>query len=349
RAPGGRSVAHRRILPHRRHAPGLARRPMTQDGPIVAYAGVRVLVLGASGFIGRWVARMLTEAGADLHLTVRDAQASERVFADFGVSGRVLESDFSDQREVQEVLRDVRPSITFNLAGYGVDRSERDERLAQRINADFPAEVGTAAGAVRDAAWPGQDVVHVGSALEYGEVGGDLNEETEPNPTTLYGRTKLEGTLRLRDASRTTGARAVTARLFTVYGPGEHDGRLLPSILAAHRSGESLPLTEGLQKRDFTYVEDVAEGLLRLGLAEAEPGEAINLATGRLTTVRQFAETAADVLGMPADRLQFGSVPVRSEEMAHDPVSIRRLEARTGWRPTTGIREGIALAAAFMG
>jgi nucleoside-diphosphate-sugar epimerase len=141
----------------------------------------------------------------------------------------------------------------------------------------------------------------------------------------------------------------MTARLFTVYGPGEHAGRLLPSILAAHRSGESLPLTEGLQQRDFTYVEDVAEGLLRLGLASVESGEAINLATGHLTTVRQFVESAAGVLGMPADRLLFGSVPVRAEEMAHDPVSIRRLEQRTGWRPPTGIRDGIGRAVAFGG
>ena len=82
--------------------------------------------------------------------------------------------------------------------------------------------------------------------------------------------------------------RAVTARLFTVYGPGEHCGRLLPSLIEAARAEKPLELTAGTQLRDLTYVEDVAEGLLRLGLAQAEPGSVVNLATGHLTMVRSL-------------------------------------------------------------
>ena len=76
-------------------------------------------------------------------------------------------------------------------------------------------------------------MIHVGSALEYGTARGNLNELTAPSPTTLYGRSKLAGTLRVCRAARRRGFRAVTARLFTVYGPGEQPGRLLPSLMAA--------------------------------------------------------------------------------------------------------------------
>ena len=127
------------------------------------------------------------------------------------------------------------------------------------------------------------------------------------------------------------GLQALVARLFTVYGPGEHEGRLLPTLLNAARTGQPAELTNGLQQRDFIYVEDVAEGLLRLGLSCGTPGEVVNLATGHLTTVRECAETAARVLSLSAERLRFGTLPTRAEEMQHDPVTLDRLwAARAG-------------------
>jgi UDP-glucuronate decarboxylase len=130
--------------------------------------------------------------------------------------------------------------------------------------------------------------------------------------------------------------------LFTVYGPGEHAGRLLPSLREAARSAGVVPLTAGAQRRDFTYVEDVADGLLRLGLVDhAFAPRALNLATGELHGVREFVEIAARELGIDRSRLQFGALPTRTEEMAHDPVSIESLSALVGWRPSTSIAEGV--------
>ena len=113
--------------------------------------------------------------------------------------------------------------------------------------------------------------------------------------------------------------RGVTARLFTVYGPGETPERLLPSLIQAAKAGRPQRLTSGHQKRDFTYVEDAAEGLLRLGQSSAEPGAVINLATGRLTPVRGLVRIAADVLNIPAENLEFGALSDRPEEMSHSP------------------------------
>jgi nucleoside-diphosphate-sugar epimerase len=239
------------------------------------------------------------------------------------------------------VIEGIRPAIVLNLAGYGVDRVERDEQQAFRLNAGLVEAICAAMAASGRAGWPGQRVVHAGSALEYGTIGGDLAEASLPNPTTLYGRSKLAGTQALVDAGQRLGLPGVTARLFTVYGPGEPSDRLLPSLLAAARTGNPLALTAGLQQRDFTYVEDAAEGLLRLGYSPARPGDIVNLATGRLSTVRQFAETAATVVGIRPGCLHFGAIPTRPEEMRHDPVSICHLRQVLGWTPQTSLAEGI--------
>ena len=114
------------------------------------YAGVGAVVLGASGFIGRWVARALGAAGARLHLVVRDPTAAAPVFRRWGVRGEIVCADLARPGELAAVLGAIRPSITFNLAGYGVDRDERDVALAERINAALVEELIDAVAAARD-------------------------------------------------------------------------------------------------------------------------------------------------------------------------------------------------------
>jgi nucleoside-diphosphate-sugar epimerase len=195
-----------------------------------SYSGVRVLVTGASGFIGRWIARYLTRDGAELVLAVRDASAMRDVATRYAIRGEVRVVDFRDARAIEVLIRETRPAVTFNAVGYGVDRAERDEELLEELNVDAVQHIGRSV-ARHGSPWPGLSLVHTGSALEYGEVGGDLREEVEALPSTSYGRAKLRGTLALAGLAQETGLRAITARLFTVYGPGEHPGRLLPSIL----------------------------------------------------------------------------------------------------------------------
>ncbi len=315
--------------------------------PDAPYAGVRVLVTGAAGFIGRWVARHLTNQGADLHLAVLETAPAEPVLVRWGARGTLIAADLTDDAALRALIERVRPAIVFNLAGYGVNPAERDEALAQAVNTRLPEVLAEAMAMVQLPAWAGCRIVHVGSALEYGTAAGDLREDTTPTPTTLYGTTKLRGTETLLAAADRHRLPAVVARLFTVYGPGEIARRLLPTLLAAREHDLPIPLTAGGQLRDFTYVDEVAAGLLRLGAVPATPAVPVNVATGRLTSVRDFTTTAARVLGLPVGRLRFGELPTRPEEMHHDPVNVERLRALTGWQPSMDVAAGVAATQAF--
>lgn len=327
----------------------------THTGREASLTGRRVLVLGAGGFIGSWMCRRLAEGGAHATLAVRpsggdgdgDAKRASGMTLAGGMSagiaaGETVSIDLIEPGAVDRLVRETRPEVIFNLVGYGVDRTERDPAFAQRLNADLVAELAKAAERLTAGDWAGQHLVHVGSALEYGGVDGDLDEAGPVRPNNSYGRTKLAGTQAVLDAvAAERGVRGVVARLFTVYGPGEHAGRLLPSIIEAARSGSCLELTSGVQRRDFTYVGDVAEGLWRLASVREPIPTAVNLATGSLTSVREFALAASSAAGLPTERLAFGSLPTREEEMQHGPVSIARLQRYTEWRPPTGVVEGI--------
>jgi len=234
------------------------------------------MVLGATGFIGRWVARLLSEAGADLILPVRDLNRAKRIFEDYSVRGRSVEIDLTEEG-IAELLAESRPDITFNLVGYGIDRNETDEASARKINAYFVEELCSAVSGLPPTDWGGLRLVHAGTAMEYGAAKGDLNEDTECLPTTLYGNSKLEGTLRLTGICNEGAISAVVCRLFAVYGPGEHPNRLVPMLLGAAQNKGPIKFTKGAHKRDFCYVGDVAEGLMRVGASKARSGSITRL------------------------------------------------------------------------
>lgn len=308
------------------------------------------MVIGASGFIGRWVASYLTAAGAELTSVVRNPATFEAIRERWTIGGRVMQADLRSEHSAGNVVGAGRPDIVFNLAGYGVDPGEREAGAAWSLNARTPSLLLSALASIpADPAWAGCRLVHVGSALEYGSERGTLEEDGPATPTTLYGRSKLCGTLRLARAAHRQRLGAVTARLFTVYGPGEHPGRLLPELIRVGAAGLVLPLSHGLQRRDFTWVGDVATALLRLGITGGINGERVNVATGELVTVREFTEIAAHVLRIPRSHLLFGVRPGREEEMDHQPVSVMRLRHLIGWTPGTSIAEGIRRTADFHG
>jgi UDP-glucose 4-epimerase len=313
----------------------------TEEPIDVAYRDVPTLVLGGSGFIGAWTARALHARGAAVTVVARDPARAAVALGPVAPHVRVVLADLVDPTTPGWLIDETRPAVVFNLAGYGVDRSERSLDLMVALNARLVERLCAKLAAEPDDRWAGPRLVQAGSALEYGCLEGPLRETAAVDPTTDYGRAKLQGTRMLESCCAASGLRALVARLFTVYGPGEHPGRLLPALVRTAKTGVRLGLTSGRQRRSFTYVEDVAEGLLRLGLSGAGPGAVVNLAAPRLTPVREFAETAAAVLGIDAALLDFGALPDREDEMWHGDVDVSRLWTLTSWLPSTPIADGV--------
>ncbi|MEX2284972.1 MAG: NAD(P)-dependent oxidoreductase [Gemmatimonadota bacterium] len=303
------------------------------------YRGVPVLVTGATGFIGRAVCQLLADSGAEVWAVSQSDKKLSPLIQAWGGLVRSVVSDLAARGSLSPCYRDARPAVTFNLAGYGVAPNERDARLADLINAQLPGELTGLAAEHADPHWSGHNFVQVGSGFEYGSVKTAVMESTPESPANLYARTKLAGSEQVRQG-RAKGAKALVARVFTVYGPGEHTHRLLPSLIRTIHAGGSLELTAGEQERDFTFVGDIAEGLLRLGLLRTGV-PLVNLATGVSTTVRAFAETAIDVAGGNPAHARFGALPYRSDEVWQGPVNVELLKSLLGWVPPTTVRAGI--------
>src|SRR5688572_19625418 len=119
------------------------------------YTARRVLVTGASGFIGRWVAALLSRANADLVLSVRDPVQARQIASEHSIEGHFVAVDLRDRNAVDDLVRRVRPAVIFNLAGYGVDRDETDVHEAHVINAELPQWIAESLARLKGNDWPG--------------------------------------------------------------------------------------------------------------------------------------------------------------------------------------------------
>ena len=141
-----------------------------------------------------------------------------------------------------------------------------------------------------------------------------------------------------------TPVNATAAALLGLLHGGPMTGGQLVAA-AGERFGLFFSVTRSQVYRELPALTE--EALLRLGLVAREGFESVHVASGALHAVRDFVSTAAEVLGLPAERLRFGARPHLAEEMWHGPVSIERLRERLGWTPPTSLREGIEATLRF--
>ncbi len=288
-----------------------------------------LLLTGATGFVGR---RVLARLAADGVPVVATASPGATPGPAAGVEWR--QADLTDPAACVALVEGLRPARWLHLAWIATPGKfwSSPDNLRWLAAGALMAEAFFRSG--------GRYALGVGTCAEYG--GADrascIEDVTPVAADTVYGRAKVAMGAALAAAAQAHGGRAGWARVFFPYGPGEPPGRLVPSVIQAVLAGAPVETSHGRQVRDFIHVADVAEALLRLLAAEAEG--AVNVGSGRDTSLRQVIETITEIAG-GAELIRFGA----REAPAHEPpalvASVDRLQAATGWRPQWALRDGL--------
>lgn len=288
---------------------------------------MRLLVTGATGFIGRHCLPRLTAAGFDLHCV------SSHPRADFPQVGRWYLYDLRDEAQCRAAIDEIRPTHLLHLAWIATPgafwHSPENNPWLAGSRALFRAFYARG----------GKRALGLGSCAEYPASNGSLAEHcAQADPATLYGRCKAAAWQACRDEAARVGAEAVWARLFHPYGPGEPPDRVFPTVIRSLLQGRAVDCTAGEQVRDFIYVDDVADGLVAL-LASRLQG-AYNLGTGQATPLRVALGLIGSVMRRP-ELIRLGALSPRREDPAYLVADMAKLAGALAWRAAVPLPQGI--------
>ncbi|NPA85457.1 MAG: NAD-dependent epimerase/dehydratase family protein [Crenarchaeota archaeon] len=278
---------------------------------------MRAVVTGVSGFIGSHLARALLEEG---HEVVGIDLEEPSVEVDF------VRADLSAEAPAE--LRDA--DAVFHLAALtDVEEAQRSPGRAYEHNVKATLKV---AEAVRGR---GIMLVFASSAAVYGDpLYLPIDEEHPIKPKNVYGSTKACAEMALKTMLK--DEKLTILRYFNVYGPHPRmkaNNVVAKFIVSALREGKVRVYGDGMQTRDFVYVDDVVRATL---LALGNPGT-FNVGTGRATSVSELVELLERLLGR---ELAVERLPPRPDDIRHSVASIKKME-KLGWRPEVGLEEGL--------
>ena len=292
---------------------------------------VRVLLTGATGFIGSHVARLLVHEGHEVIAIVRPGADRWRL-ADIASRLDVIEGDLQDFGRIVGRVKARRPEICIHLAWKGW--SGKAEAEANLSSLGVSLEV---LRSMLDLSC--RRFVAAGTCFEY-ELTHERLAETSPlAPHDLYGACKKSLFEVGQQFSRLTGLSVVTPRVFYSYGPYEDTRRLVPSITHALLRGEVANVTPGAQVRDYLHVTDVASAIW--AVAQSELVGAVNIASGEPVTIAQIAQRIGHLLGR-SDLLRLGALTYRHGEPMHILGDASILRAELGWTPHFPLDGGLA-------
>jgi nucleoside-diphosphate-sugar epimerase len=293
----------------------------------------RVVVTGATGFIGRGTLQPLIDAGMEVHAVTSRGPLAD---APAGVHWHV--ADLLTDGAAEQVAA-IGATHLLHLAWY----AEPGRFWRSPVNLDWVAASLALVRAFAEAG--GQRLVLAGSCAEY-EWSDDtlcVEDRTPTRPATLYGAAK-DGLRRIAEAyAEETGVSLAWGRVFFVFGPHEHPARLAGSVAGALVAGEEALCSHGEQVRDFLYAPELATAFA--ALLRSDVTGPVNMASGEAVALRELIDALAAAAGR-RDLVRLGARP-SPPEPGRLAADVTRLRDEVGWAPSLSLQEAAARTVAW--
>ena len=304
---------------------------------MAALSEARVLVTGASGFIGSHLCRRLVAERAEVHaLTSAVSSVFPERLLDIRESIRVHEANVTDRSAMVELARTVRPSLVFHLAAY-----THVGKSWQRVDECIQTNIQGTVNLLKALEPVGYDrFVNMGTSEIYGDIDVPYREDAQVNPCNPYSVSKYAAERYCRMLHQQTGQPIVLARPSSAYGPAQSPDRIVPETIVRALGKQELKTTSGRQTRELNYVEDLAEGIVMLAVKDGIEGQIFNIGCGEDVAVRDIVNMILDLMGNPIEA-EIGALPDRPNEIWRMYSDSSRARELLRWSPRHTLREGL--------
>lgn len=234
----------------------------------------KILVLGATGFIGGALFRRLQSLSYEVYGVSKTVSRPD-----------VYQIDLRDLRVVSGFFRENKFDLIFNCSGR-IDQNTGYQKYLELCSDLLVPTLNVIEEISQNA--PHTRFVHVGTNAEYGTAPVPHGPSTKCEPNSAYGSLKLAATEAILAKVRSEALNAVVARPFLVFGPGAPRTNFVENIIRSIQNGADFPTTNGEQTRDFIAVSKVVDQLINLGLKLDVRGEVVNICSGQETRIRDM-------------------------------------------------------------
>jgi nucleoside-diphosphate-sugar epimerase len=301
---------------------------------------MRYLVTGGAGFIGSTICHRLVADGHEVVVLDNFSTGDRARLEAIRTRITLVEGDIRDRRAVDEAVRGA--DIVFHEAALpSVARSVEDPLTSNDVNVTGTLtvlEAARRAGVGR--------LVYAASSSAYGDTPTlPKREDMKPSPRSPYAIGKLTGEYYVENYTRLYGLPSVSLRYFNVFGPRQdpksHYAAVIPRFVTAALKGEPATVYgDGLQSRDFTFVENVVDANLLAAQAPGAPGRVFNIACGERYTLLDLLAMIAKALGRDAPVPPIHELE-RQGDVRHSLADITAARETLGFAPRVGVPEGL--------
>jgi len=296
------------------------------------------LVTGGAGFIGSHLAQELLRRGHQVRVLDNLSTGKRRNLDAIGPAVEFVEGDLANPDDCARAVAGV-DYVLHQAAIPSVPRSVADPVTSNRSNIDGSLNILVAA---RDARV--RRLVYAGSSSAYGDTPTlPKHEGMVPAPLSPYALQKLVAEQYCQMFTRLYGLETVTIRYFNVFGPRQDPGSAYSGVISlfstALLAGNRPTIYgDGEQTRDFTYVANVVDGVLRACDADGVAGEVFNVATGHRISLNQLLSTMNGLLGTS---LSATYAPGRQGDVRDSQADITKARTRLGYAPIVSLEDGL--------